>query len=155
MRLIYAALAVTSLAAGVAGVFAYQAWKLDTEPRRIFVRGVEAAAFPAGDRVLTVAMETDPQPSCFRVGIHILYRDGPDGIRHYAPLSPAVNGLGFSATMATKFTVSMNLPADIAAGDWQYVSRTVFLCPMWLGLVRFYTEQSAPLMVGVPEVKNG
>jgi hypothetical protein len=141
-----------ALGLGVVLVFAYQAWVLDTTPRQIVVRSVDAAVTPTHDRVLTVRMETDPQPSCFRVGLHILFQESADGERKYAPLSPAVNGLGFATTMATRFSVSMNLPADMGAGTWFYVSRTVFLCPMLLVFTRFYSEQTAPIPVLVPGV---
>jgi len=142
-----------ALGLGAVLVFAYQSWVLNNTPRKIVVRGVEAAVTSTHDRVLTVRMETDPQPSCFRVGVHILFQEGDDGERHYAPLAPAVNGLGFTSTMALKFTVSMNLPASMEPGPWFYVSRTVFLCPVWWGQTKFYTEQSAPIPVLVPGVR--
>jgi len=43
-----------ALGLGVVLVFAYQSW------------------------VLAVRMETDPQPSCFRVGVHILFQERAD-----------------------------------------------------------------------------
>lgn len=144
--------ALGAIVAGVMAVYAYQGWTLDGEHRSITVIGVEASTTSTGDRVLTVQMETDPQPSCIRTGIHLMFQDRPDGLRHYVPLAPALNGLGFAATMVLRFEVSMNLPANMAQGEWFYLSRTMYMCPVPLfsGLLRIYTDQSVPQAVHVP-----
>lgn len=94
-----------------------------------------------GSHLLMVAASGPPTQNCLRLTQHLLLRQEDDGRRNYVPLGAAVNGMGFST--AEDFEVTLEIPASIPKGKWQYVNRSVYFCTVFPGLARVTRAISA------------
>lgn len=123
-----------------------QIWANSGRPTPIVVHDIKIEKQPNGSHLLMVTASGPPSQNCLRLTQHLLLRQEA-GIRNYVPLGAAVNGMGFST--AEDFEVTLEIPAAIPGGRWQYVNRSVYFCVTVPGLVTVTRSISAEQIINL------
>lgn len=106
----------------------YGSMLVKAQPVAVNIQSITVHDAPPGtvERSLRIEMESPPAGNCTRTSQHLL-RQGP----LYFPLGSALNGMGFSGSVA-RFTIVLSLPTAMPAGDYEYLQRSSYTCS-WLG----------------------
>lgn len=123
-----------------------QLWASSGKPSPIVVHSIKNERQANGSHLLIVTASGPPSQGCLRLTQHLLLRQENDR-RNYVPLGAAVNGMGFST--AEDFEVTLEIPASIPTGEWQYVNRSVYFCTVFPGLASVTRAISAETMINL------
>lgn len=136
-----------ALCAGAVFTTIVELWWQGEQPRPTDISSVSVHRTEGGIRFLRVANRAPSKESCLRITEHLLYRDdemlaaGGLAPRVYVPLSNTIVGLGFRGV--TDYTVELAIPDGTAPVEWQFVTRSIYMCNLFPGLtsiLRFATK---------------
>lgn len=148
------------IAISCAGTIYAQVWANSGKPKPIVVHHIKLEKQPNNSHLLIVTASGPPTQDCLRLTQHLLIRQAVSVVirednnllvhenkklRNYVPLGAAVNGMGFSTD--EDFDVTLEIPAAIPGGRWEYVNRSVYFCVTPPGLVTVTQAKSAEQMI--------
>lgn len=133
-------------------------WWEFTQPQPIDIASVSYQNLSNGTRVLRVINRAPAKSSCFRITEHLLYRDdelrAAGGLppRVYVPLSNTITGLGFHGVV--DYTVDLTIPDGTAPVEWQFTTRSIYLCTVFPGLMSVIQRSTNPYTVDLSDAKH-